>query len=81
MPAVRLDFGYLNNDGDAAALADTRTLDAVAEAVVVALQRMYLGEADTARTGVLRLDDLRRHLEAMRRQHVGASDSPPRTGT
>ena len=65
MPAVRLDVGYLNHAGDAAALSDHRTLDHMAEAVVVALQRVYLGEADTTRTGVLRLDDLRRHLESM----------------
>jgi N-acetylmuramoyl-L-alanine amidase len=72
MPAVRLDFGYLSHAGDATALADDQTLDHVAEAVVVALQRVYLGDADTSRTGVLRLDDLRRHLETMRAQQVGA---------
>src|SRR6478735_5008522 len=72
MPAVRLDFGYLSHEGDASALASAQTLDHVAEAVVVALQRVYLGEADTSRTGVLRLDDLRRHLETMRAQQVGA---------
>jgi N-acetylmuramoyl-L-alanine amidase len=66
MPAVRLDMGYLSHEGDAAALSDHHTLDRMAEAVVVALQRVYLGEADTTRTGVLRLDDLRRHLDAMR---------------
>ncbi len=81
MPAVRLDFGYLNNEGDAAALSDAHTLDAIAEGVVVALQRMYFGESDTTRTGVLRLDDLRRHLDAMRRQQVGPAATPPRTGT
>ena len=65
MPAVHLDVGYLDHEGDAAALADDRILDHIAEAVVVALQRLYLGESDTTRTGVLRLDDLRRHLETM----------------
>ena len=72
MPAVRLDFGYLSHEGDAASLATSQVLDHVAEAVVVALQRVYLGEADTSRTGVLRLDDLRRHLETMRAQQVSA---------
>jgi len=72
MPAVRLDFGYLSHEGDAESLANAQVLDHVAEAVVVALQRVYLGEADTSRTGVLRLDDLRRHLETMRAQHVTA---------
>lgn len=78
MPAVRLDFGYLSHPGDAAALAQHHTLDLIAESVVVALQRLYLGESDTARTGVLRLDDLRRHLEAMREQQVEVGD---RTGS
>jgi N-acetylmuramoyl-L-alanine amidase len=73
MPAVRLDLGYLSHAGDAEALAQPHTLDLVAEAVVVALQRVYLGEADTARTGVLRLDDLRRHLESMRAAQVGST--------
>ncbi|HET7397500.1 MAG TPA: N-acetylmuramoyl-L-alanine amidase [Intrasporangium sp.] len=66
MPAVRLDFGYLSHPLDAARLAEAHTRDRIAEGVVVALQRMYLGEADTTRTGVLRLDDLRRHLEEVR---------------
>lgn len=66
MPAVHLDVGYLNHEGDAAALTDEGTLDRIAEAVVVALQRLYLGDTDTTRTGVLRLADLRRHLEMMR---------------
>ena len=57
------------------ALANAQILDHVAEAVVVALQRVYLGEADTSRTGVLRLDDLRRHLETMRAQQVSADSS------
>ncbi len=72
MPAVRFDVGYLNHPDDAATLGHDHTLAQVAEGVVVALQRMYLGEADTTRTGVLHLDDLRRHLELMRRQQVGA---------
>lgn len=66
MPAVRLDFGYLSHPGDAAVLAQPASLDGIAEGIVVALQRMYLGDADTGQTGVLRLSDLRRHLERMR---------------
>jgi N-acetylmuramoyl-L-alanine amidase len=67
MPAVRLEFGYLLNDADAARLADAATLDRMADGVVIALQRMYLGDADMGHTGLLRLSDLRRHLETMRR--------------
>ena len=37
-------------------------LDTLAEAVVVALQRIYLGDDDTNATGVLRLGDLRAFL-------------------
>lgn len=66
MPAVRLDVGYLTHPGDARALHDPAIRDRIAEGVVVALQRLYLGEADTATTGVLRLADLRRHLETIR---------------
>jgi N-acetylmuramoyl-L-alanine amidase len=39
----------------------------MADGVVVALQRMYLGDEDMGHTGVLRLSDLRRQLESMRR--------------
>lgn len=76
MPAVHLDIGYLGHAGDAAALAHGETLDRIAEAVVVALQRLYLGETDTTRTGVLHLGDLRRHLEGMRQRGELATSSP-----
>jgi len=39
--------------------------DDLAEAVVIALQRMYLGEDDTVATGVLRLGDLRKYMDEM----------------
>ena len=59
MPAVRIETGYLSHQEDAARLADPAFLDTLAEAIVIALQRMYLGEDDTNATGVLRLGDLR----------------------
>ena len=59
MPTVRIEAGYLSHQDDAAKLADPGFLDTLAEAVVIALQRMYLGEDDTNATGVLRLGDLR----------------------
>ncbi|HET7658869.1 MAG TPA: N-acetylmuramoyl-L-alanine amidase [Oryzihumus sp.] len=62
MPSVRLEAGYLTHPSDAARLADPAFRDTLAEAVVVALQRMYLGEDDTNATGVLRLGDLRRYM-------------------
>ncbi|MGA9745917.1 MAG: peptidoglycan-binding protein [Nocardioides sp.] len=59
MPAVRIDVGYLTNPGDAARLADPAFRDVIAEAVVVAVQRMYLSPETDTRTGLLRLDELR----------------------
>jgi N-acetylmuramoyl-L-alanine amidase len=62
MPAVRVEAGYLSHPEDAARLADPAFRDTLAEAVLVSLQRLYLGEDDTATTGVLRLGDLRAYL-------------------
>jgi N-acetylmuramoyl-L-alanine amidase len=59
MPAVRLDVGYLTNPGDAARLSDPTFRDVIAEAVVVAVQRMYLDPESDTKTGVLRLSELR----------------------
>ena len=58
MPAVRLDVGYLTNAGDAGRLADPGFRDIVADSVVVAIQRLYLGEQDMSATGVLHLADV-----------------------
>jgi N-acetylmuramoyl-L-alanine amidase len=69
MPTVRIEAGYLSHPGDAARLADPVFRDTVAEAIVIALQRMYLGEDDTNATGVLRLGDLRAYLAS---QHASA---------
>ena len=62
MPTVRIETGYLSHEQDAERLADPVFRDTLAEAIVIALQRMYLGEDDTAATGVLRLGDLRAFL-------------------
>jgi len=59
MPTVRIETGYLSHEQDAAQLSEPAFLDTLAEAIVVALQRMYLGDDDTNATGVLRLGDLR----------------------
>jgi N-acetylmuramoyl-L-alanine amidase len=47
---------------DAALLAEPGFRDTLAEAVLVSLQRVYLGDDDTNATGVLRLGDLRAYL-------------------
>ena len=58
MPAVRLELGHLSSPGDAARLADPDFRDAVAEAVLVGVQRLYLPADLDPPTGVLRLPDL-----------------------
>ena len=65
MPAVRIEAGYLTNPGDAARLADPSFRDVIAEAVVVAVQRVYLDPDSDAKTGVLRFSELR---EAVRKR-------------
>ncbi len=57
MPAVQVELGYLTSPADAERLADPDFRDLVAEALVVAVQRLYLGEED-ATTGTLRLADV-----------------------
>ncbi len=58
MPAVRIELGHLNSPRDAARLADPAFLDAVAEALLVSVQRLYLPPDLDPPTGVLRLADL-----------------------
>ncbi|MBA2769820.1 MAG: N-acetylmuramoyl-L-alanine amidase [Sporichthyaceae bacterium] len=55
MPAVRTEVGYLTNPGVGARLADPAFRDVVAEAVVVAVQRLYLPPDQDAETGFLRI--------------------------
>ena len=64
MPAVRVDAGYLTHPGDAARLADPAFRDVIAEALVVAVQRVYLDPDSDAKTGVLRLSELRASLKS-----------------
>ncbi len=58
MPAVRLELGHVTSPRDAALLADPALRDRVAEALVVAVQRLYLPAEVDAPTGALRLPDL-----------------------
>ena len=62
MPAVVIDAGYITNPGDAARLADPAFRDVLAEAVVVAVQRVYLSPETDPHTGVLRLSEIREQL-------------------
>ncbi|MCX6444164.1 MAG: N-acetylmuramoyl-L-alanine amidase [Actinobacteria bacterium] len=58
-PAVRVDLGYISNAGDAARLARAEFRDTVAESFIIAIQRLYLAAEDDAKTGTLRISDLR----------------------
>lgn len=58
-PAVRVDLGYATNEGDASRLARPDFRDAIAESFVIAIQRLYLAAEDDAKTGTLRISDLR----------------------
>jgi N-acetylmuramoyl-L-alanine amidase len=58
MPAIRLELGHLSAPGDAARLADPGFRDAVAEALLVAVQRLYLPADLDPPTGALRIPDL-----------------------
>lgn len=58
MPAVQFVAGYLTNDDDVAVLTDPDVRDTIAEALVVAVKRLYLLDADTAPTGTYRFADV-----------------------
>lgn len=58
MPAVRLEVGHLTNRGDAQRLSQPEFRDTIAEAVVVAVQRLYLVDEEDAATGTLNVADV-----------------------
>ena len=57
VPAVQVEIGYLTSPVDRDLLGRPDFRDAVAEALVIAIQRLYLGDED-AKTGTLHLDDV-----------------------
>ena len=59
MPAVRIELGYLTSPHDAALLGSQRFRELCADAIVVAVQRLYLPPESDSPTGVLRLAELR----------------------
>jgi len=58
MPAVIVSLGYLTNPDDARRLGQADFRETLAEAVLFAVQRLYLGE-DDAKTGTLSMGDIR----------------------
>ena len=59
-PAVQIDLGYSTNPGDLERLSRPDFRDVIAEALVIAIQRLYLSAEDDAKTGTLRISDLRK---------------------
>ena len=58
-PAVRVDLGYASNESDADRLSRPDIRDTIAESFIIAIQRLYLAAEDDAKTGTLRISDLR----------------------
>ena len=58
MPAVHVELGYLSNEGDTALLAKPHMRDSIAEALVVAIKRLYMLGVDDQPTGTFTFEDL-----------------------
>jgi N-acetylmuramoyl-L-alanine amidase len=59
MPAVRVEVGYLTSPEDRAQLVETRFRDRIVEAIVAAVQRIYLPLDSDVVTGSIDVDELR----------------------
>ena len=59
-PAVLLELGYISNPKDSSRLRDETIRETIAEALVIAIQRLYLSAQEDAKTGTLRIEDLRK---------------------
>lgn len=64
MPAVRVELGYVTSPCDAPRLADPLFRDTAADAVLVAIQRLYLPPELDAATGQLHLPGVVEHCAA-----------------
>jgi N-acetylmuramoyl-L-alanine amidase len=64
MPAVRVDVGYLTSPVDRARLIDPRFRDRVADAILAAVQRMYLPIDQDVPTGSIDVRALRAAMAA-----------------
>ncbi|AGF73800.1 N-acetylmuramoyl-L-alanine amidase [Corynebacterium halotolerans] len=60
MPTVEVVAGYLTNPGDVAILTDPVMRDNIAEAIVVAVKRLYLLDQDDQPTGTYNFSELLR---------------------
>ena len=58
MPTIQIDLGYLSNQQDAMVLADPRLRDVIAEAILIAVKRLYLLGQDDQPTGTYTFAEL-----------------------
>lgn len=58
MPTIEVVAGYLTNPGDVQILTNPKHRDTIAEAVVVAVKRLYLLDADDQPTGTYKFSEL-----------------------
>ena len=59
-PAVHINLGYVTSPSDVERISRSDIRDVIAEALVIAIQRLYLAAEDDAKTGTLRIADLRK---------------------
>ena len=59
-PTVRIDLGYHSNPADSKKIADPGFRETLVEAMLIAIQRLYLSSENDAKTGTLKVADLRR---------------------
>ena len=58
MPVIQIVLGYLTNPEDIKILTNPSRRDDIAEAIVIAVKRMYLMKQDTAVTGTYKFSEL-----------------------
>ena len=58
MPTVQVDLGYLTSAADVAVLGDPRSRDIIAEAILIAVKRLYLLGQDDQPTGTFTFAEL-----------------------
>lgn len=58
MPTIQVDIGYLTNEYDASVLTNPRFRDVIAEAVLIAVKRLYLLGQDDQPTGTYTFAEL-----------------------
>ena len=59
-PTVRIDLGYSSNSADMKRLSDANFRETIVESLIIAIQRLYLSAENDAKTGTLKISDLRK---------------------